>query len=106
MIRMANQANIRVTSTIIGLRPSGRISATHPVVQLAKQSLQSLGIEASLSVGSTDANIPLSLGIPAVCIALTKGSGAHSSQEFIYTKPLEQGMKQLHALVEGLLTYR
>jgi tripeptide aminopeptidase len=89
---------------LIGKRPSGKISANHPLVQLARQSLEGQGIRPQLQIASTDANIPLSMGIPAVCIGLTKGSGVHSLEEAIQIQPLALGLAQLLTLVEGIFT--
>ena len=50
----------------------------------------------------TDANVPLSLGLPAICIGLTTGSGAHTLAESINLAPLVQGMEQLYQLVTHL----
>jgi acetylornithine deacetylase/succinyl-diaminopimelate desuccinylase-like protein len=99
ILRLANREKVQVSSTLIGLRPGGRIPASHPLVQKARKSLEEIGIEPSLCIGSTDANIPLSLGIPTVCVALTRGSGAHSAQEYIYTQPVELGITQVQKLI-------
>jgi acetylornithine deacetylase/succinyl-diaminopimelate desuccinylase-like protein len=52
-----------------------------------------------LNASSTDANIPISRGIPAICIGLTRGSGAHRVDEMIEVAPIEQGVVQLGLLV-------
>jgi di/tripeptidase len=46
-------------------------------------------------IGSTDANIPLSRGLPALVLGVTNGAGAHTTGEFIYTAPVERGIQQL-----------
>lgn len=69
---------------------------------LACRCLQDEGLQPHLSIGSTDANIPLSLGIPAVCIGLSTGQGAHTVQEYINIDPLRTGLSQLVHLVEGV----
>lgn len=86
----------------IGERPVGAIPPDHPLVNLAVNGLDAVGVQARLNVGSTDANVPLSKGFPAICIGLTSGDGAHTLEEFIHTAPLEQGLKQLLYVVEGL----
>jgi len=50
-----------------------------------------LGEDAKLTSASTDCNIPLSLGIPAVCIGLLDGGGVHTREEWISIKSLEIG---------------
>ena len=45
--------------------------------------------------GSTDANVPIALGIPAICIGVTTGGFAHREDEFINISPIPTGMAQL-----------
>ena len=99
MVERSNQRNIQFQAEIIGRRPSGIIPPDHPLVKLALKTLKDQGLPANLNIGSTDANIPLSLGLPSVCIGLTRGSGAHTVQEYIQTQPLEAGINQLIELV-------
>lgn len=47
----------------------------------------------ALQSGSTDCNIPLSLGIPAVCIGVYTGGGAHTREEWIRKDSLKPGME-------------
>lgn len=88
----------------IGSRPAGGIPPTHPLVQLAQRCLNLQGIQPILAIGSTDANIPLSLGYPAICLGLTTGAGAHTNQEYIDKSPIDQGLLQLIAVVEGIFS--
>ncbi len=91
-----------VTAQIIGQRPAGEISDKHPLVQLAVRTLQELGLSARLNVGSTDANVPLSLGLPAICLGMTTGTGAHTLAETIQVPPIATGLEQLVRVVQGI----
>jgi tripeptide aminopeptidase len=104
MAAEATRADVKVSTEVIGCRPPGQIAANAPLVRLACDSLEEQGIQPRLHTGSTDANIPLSRGLPAVCLGLTHGYGAHTQSEFIYTRPLAQGLAQLVSLVEGIYT--
>jgi acetylornithine deacetylase/succinyl-diaminopimelate desuccinylase-like protein len=84
---------------VIGQRPAGEIDSQHPLVRLASRILNEQGIPSKLNIGSTDANIPLSRGLPCICVGLTNGGGAHTLNEYILTPPLESGMVQLAELV-------
>lgn len=84
---------------IIGQRPAGEISASHRLIVLAQACLREQGLEPALISGSTDANIPLSRGFPALVLGVTTGGGAHTLNEFIETGPLEQGMEQIFHFV-------
>ncbi len=90
---------VSVEVEAIGERPSGEIPAAHPLVQKAVECLHFVGLEARLSIGSTDANLPLSLGYASVTVGLTTGAGAHTLHEYINIEPLERGLEQVVRLV-------
>ena len=80
---------------ILGERPAGKLADGHPLVLSALETLRWLGIEGTRDASSTDANIPISLGIPAVCIGITRGGRGHSVDEFIQVSPIADGLAQL-----------
>ncbi len=100
LIHSANRPGVSVEAQIIGQRPAGQMSAHHPLVRLAEECLQEQGLEPSLISGSTDANVPLSRGYPAIVLGITTGGGAHTTREYINTAPVEKGMEQLVRFVE------
>ena len=80
----ARWSSTSLTATIdtVGMRPAGRLSSSAPIVQAAISVSKALNLPLSFSEGSTDANLPLSLGIPALTIdAGGRGSGAHTENE-------------------------
>lgn len=81
----------------IGNRPPGGLPFQHPLVQAASTILQELGVRerSDARISSTDANVPLSRNIPAVCVGLTDGGDAHRLSEWIDPLPLVKGMQQL-----------
>lgn len=105
LVKTANQAQVSVTMQSIGMRPVGKLPVDHPLIILAKDCLQNVGLKPNLSIGSTDANIPLSRGLAAVCIGLTSGQGAHTVKEAINTEPLALGLTQLTLLVKGIYSF-
>ncbi len=102
LIREAEQVGVEVSMEQIGHRLAGEISPDHPLVRLARQALTAQGIEPVLTIGSTDASVPLSRGLPAICIGLTTGKGAHTAGEYIHVKPLSKGLEHLMQVVEGV----
>ncbi len=102
MVQALNRPGVTIQAEVIGRRPAGEIPASHPLVRLAVDSLAEQGLSANLTIGSTDANIPLSLGYPAICVGLTGGSGAHTTNEYIYTAPVERGLASLVGLVRSV----
>jgi tripeptide aminopeptidase len=95
LIQKANRPGVSMESQVIGQRPAGEIAVSHPLVMLARECLHELGLEAGLISGSTDANIPLSKGYPAIVLGITTGGSAHTIHEYINTVPIAQGIEQL-----------
>lgn len=93
--REFKHGEVEVSIERIGQRPAGGIANDHPLVLLAKECLESCGITSKLGIASTDANIPLSLGYPSVCLGLTHGAYAHTINEYILTEPLKLGFDYL-----------
>jgi len=95
LVETASRPDIFVLAETIGQRPAGQLPADHPLVELAENCLSAQGIEPKLTIGSTDANIPLSLGLPAIVLGITSGAGAHTTGEYIHIEPVRLGMEQL-----------
>ena len=67
---------------LVGNRPAGQTPANSPIVQSAVSVTRALGFAVTLDEGSTDSNIPMSLGIPAITIdGGGRGTGAHALDE-------------------------
>lgn len=88
---------------VVGDRPGGALPADHALVQLANKTLTALGISPGSAPSSTDANVPLSQGVPAICIGITDGRGAHRLDESLDIRPIPKGMAQLASLLLTLL---
>ena len=102
LARKRSRDGVTFDLEIIGDRPGGALAADHPLVNLAARNLESLGMTPQLKIGSTDANVPLSRGLPAVCIGFSTGGGAHTLREFIDTGPLEIGMQHVMEVIKGV----
>ncbi|HEY7030147.1 MAG TPA: M20/M25/M40 family metallo-hydrolase [Thermomicrobiales bacterium] len=94
-ILRAPRANITTMVEVLGVRPAGVVSPASRIVRLAIETLESMGISPTGDASSTDANIPISRGIPAVCIGLTTGGHVHREDEFIDVGPVASGLTQL-----------
>jgi acetylornithine deacetylase/succinyl-diaminopimelate desuccinylase-like protein len=86
---------------VLGERPAGEIPIEHPFVQRSGDVLSALGMEPIFEASSTDANIPISLGIPAVCVGISRGTGGHTVNETIDVEPIATGLAQLVLLAAG-----
>jgi acetylornithine deacetylase/succinyl-diaminopimelate desuccinylase-like protein len=84
-----------ILAEIVGDRPAGSIPRSHRLVQLATAAYRSVGAAISYEAGSTDANLPLSRGIPAVCVAIGHGENAHRLDEYIEPQRIPAGMRAL-----------
>lgn len=88
---------IDVRVEMIGERPcSGKPDAgmMRWLENTAQQAIRAYaGILPGLGSGSTDCNIPLSMGIPAISPGLISGGGAHTREEYILRKSLLPGLK-------------
>jgi acetylornithine deacetylase/succinyl-diaminopimelate desuccinylase-like protein len=94
--RAGRSDGVTITMELIGNRPAGQISREAALVQWAEAALRVVGCEEiSYIGGSTDANIPLSRGLTAVCIGLTHSGNAHRLDEYINPTHLPQGLGQL-----------
>jgi tripeptide aminopeptidase len=76
-------APLRADVALLGERPAGALDASHPLVALAMAATRAEGREPLGAIASTDANIPLARGIPAITIgAGGRGGGAHTPDEW------------------------
>ena len=66
--RWGNRGKLTVQKTLVGSRPAGQTAEESPIVQSALSVTRALGLRAALGEGSTDANLAMSLGIPAITI--------------------------------------
>lgn len=93
---LSGNGDCHITMTQIGSRPAGSIPRSQPLVQWAEDALRFVGCQdVAFIAGSTDANIPLSQGMTAVCVGLTESGHAHRLDEFIDITHLADGMQQL-----------
>ncbi len=94
-VELLARPDLSFSIEVVGDRPAGIIAVEHPLVQGALAALAQVGIQGVLESGSTDANVPLAAGYPAVTIGITRGSNAHRLDEFIETPPVAAGLRQL-----------
>src|SRR5690606_17241821 len=82
--RSTRAGRITAEFEMIGDRPTGATRADAPIVQLTAAAVRAAGYTPRLGASSTDSNIPISLGIPAVTIgAGGSGGRAHALDEWI-----------------------
>lgn len=80
----------------IGSRPGGRLAENAPILTFVRAVDQHLGIRSHVDCASTDANIPLSMGLQAISIgAGGNGGGAHTPGEWFVPEGRELGLRRI-----------
>jgi len=88
----------RVTLRVreIGSRPAGELPSGAPLLETIRAVDQHLGIRSRTDCSSTDANVPLSLQLPAVSLGVGgQGGGAHTPGEWYSPQGREQGLSRI-----------
>lgn len=104
LIRQARaREDMELSLTLVGERPCGGDvdeQAQEQLLNRVRQRVRELiGRDPKESAGSTDCNIPLSLGIPSVCAGAYYGGGAHTREEFVEADSLKEGCKLALSLI-------
>jgi tripeptide aminopeptidase len=91
-----NNDPLKVSVRSLGSRPAGKLPDDSPLLDTFRNVDAFLGNRSRLERSSTDANIPLSLGIPAVSVGGGgKGGGSHTLTEWYDATGRETGLKRL-----------
>lgn len=105
VIHQVRSEGVDVTVDIIGLRPcGGEVDEARQrglTERAAAAVSQVTGQLPQCGSGSTDCNIPLSLGIPSVCLGSFRGDGAHTREEYVEIDSLADGYKVAFAMILG-----
>lgn len=98
-MRRPESAPLELRVEVIGDRPSGAIPETADLVQAAIAATRAVGARPELAASSTDANVPIALGIPAVTLgAGGESGGIHTTEEWFSNRDGGKGLER------GLLT--
>jgi acetylornithine deacetylase/succinyl-diaminopimelate desuccinylase-like protein len=101
--RWNDNGRITVEKRLVGDRPAGQTSAASPIVLAALSVSKALGLTSGLDEGSTDSNIAMSMGIPAITIdGGGRGAGAHALEETFDTTDSWQGTQRAVLLAIAL----
>jgi len=84
----------------IGDRPAAELAADSALLLALRAVDRHLGLRTDLRLGSTDANLPLSMGVPAIALgAGGDGGGAHTEKEWYCAKDRESGLRRILLLI-------
>lgn len=96
----ADTAGVRFTIEKIGDRPAGRLPEDSAMLKMLQAVDRHMGIRTEARIASTDANIPLSLGVPAISIGGGgEGGGIHTSGEWYDARGRELGLRRILLLL-------
>ncbi|MCA1592165.1 MAG: M20/M25/M40 family metallo-hydrolase [Acidobacteria bacterium] len=105
--RRANCPPLEIEVKLIGDRPSGETPPDSPLVRLACEATRAVGSRPRLDCSSTDSNIAISLGLPAVTIGAGGTSGhSHTLDEWYDPRGRDLGLKRALLVVLGLVGLR
>lgn len=87
---------------LIGDRPSGETPVDHPLVEIAIEATRLIGRAPELATASTDSNVPISRGIPAIAIgAGGRGGDAHTESEWFDNTGAQAGVARALGIIVG-----
>ena len=94
-VRRAGDRPLELTVLLIGERPSGETPAESTLVQSALEATKAVGAQARLNQASTDSNLPILLGIPAITVGAGGTSGnSHTLEEWYDPRERDVGLKR------------
>jgi acetylornithine deacetylase/succinyl-diaminopimelate desuccinylase-like protein len=100
------RGTLAFTIATIGDRPAAALPGDSPLLASLRAVDRHLGLHTDLRLGSTDANLPLSLGIPALSIgAGGEGGAAHTLAEWYSAKDRETGLRRVLLLTLAMLEH-
>jgi len=89
---------------LIGERPTGETPGDASIVELALEATRILGVEPRLDQSSTDSNLPISLGIPAITLGAGGTSGSsHTLDEWYDPRDRDKGLKRGLLVILGIV---
>jgi tripeptide aminopeptidase len=97
---------VRLSAKIkdLGSRPGGGLPRDSPLLETIRSVDHYLNIRSKVDCASTDANVPLSLGLPAVSIGSGGlGGGAHTREEWYQPEGREIGLRRILLILASLL---
>ena len=95
IVRTKPGKGLESTIEVVGERPAGGMPKDAPFAKLAADAIRWVGLNPEYQASSTNMNIPVSYGIPTVCIGISRGERTHTIHERVPTAPIGDGLAQL-----------
>jgi acetylornithine deacetylase/succinyl-diaminopimelate desuccinylase-like protein len=105
--RRAGDPLLKLKLNLIGERPMGETPGDSPLVEIALEATRMLGFEPRLDQSSTDSNLPISMGIPAITLGAGGTSGfSHTLDEWYDPRDRDKGLKRGLLVILGMVGHR
>jgi acetylornithine deacetylase/succinyl-diaminopimelate desuccinylase-like protein len=105
--RTGRNARLSAQFKVLGVRPGGELPENAPLLDAVRNADRLLNNRSRIERSSTDANIPLSMGVPAVSLgAGGRGGGSHSLEEWYEPAGRELGLKRVLLILLGVAGIR
>lgn len=91
----AKEEGVDFEMELLGDRAAGATPADAPLVQMLQAVYRAMGVEPLLRSGSTDANVPIGMGIPAATISAKTGEAGHTIRDTVHLDSMIPGIKSL-----------
>jgi acetylornithine deacetylase/succinyl-diaminopimelate desuccinylase-like protein len=102
--RRVGDPELKLKLDLIGERPTGETARDSSLVELAIETTRALGFEPRLDQSSTDSNLPISLGIPAITLGAGGTSGSsHTLDEWYDPHDRDKGLKRGLLVILGMV---
>ena len=88
----SSENDVSINYDCIGIRPCGSDVDISWMEDIAESLMRDYGLSTERRASSTDANIPLSLGIPAICIGIVEMHGQHTREEYMRISNYRTGL--------------
>jgi acetylornithine deacetylase/succinyl-diaminopimelate desuccinylase-like protein len=93
---LRGRGSLNFSISKIGDRPAARLADDSPILETLRAVDRHLGLQTGVRLGSTDGNIPLSLGVAAISVgAGGEGGGAHTLREWYSARDREIGLRRV-----------
>ena len=98
IIETAPGPGLETEIEVVGERPAGSMPKDAPFAQLAAEAIRWVGLTPEFQASSTNMNIPVSRGIPTICVGISHGERTHTIHEQVPVAPIPAGLAQLTRL--------
>ncbi len=107
IIKAFENVDAEITVTKVGDRPCGSNVDEARQKALTDKAIKTIenayGFTPRIGTGSTDCNVPLSMGIPAVCVGGVRSAGAHTRSEYMLEESLQNGISVALSMISYAL---